>query len=189
MDFGGILFLFPIIFIAITISFLFFTCGKKQFQVLSVKRYRILNIIKIACIVLSSIFIVLSLLYAIILSIAGKQLKHLGFTNKRDSSEKIIGNILGFLFIIYYLICVGLFVCERRIFNEVGTSEKPGPAAKFDLYGNPIINNNTGVNILNPGNGMVLNVVQIEQSNNIQNVKNLNIKNNIIPQDSDKRMN
>ena len=97
---GGIILLFPIIFLAISIAFLVFICGKnKEFQVLSVKKYFILNIIKIICIVLSSILIILSVLYSILIVKAYNQIY---FSYQIDSLTKLIGQICGALFIVYY---------------------------------------------------------------------------------------
>ena len=67
---GGILYVFPIIFFGMSIAFLVFTCGRREYQVLSVKKYMILNTLKIVCIVISSIFIALSLLYSVLITIA-----------------------------------------------------------------------------------------------------------------------
>lgn len=152
---GGIILLFPIIFLVISITFLVFICGKnKEFQVLSVKKYFILNIIKILCIVLSSILIVLSLLYSILITKAYNQIY---FSYQIDSLTKLIGHICGALFIVYYIACVILFSCEFKIFKSVGTALKPGPEALYDINGNPIFQ---------------MNPVVVVVANNIQNVPN-----------------
>lgn len=176
---GGIIFVFPIIFFGMSIAFLVFTCGDRQFQVLSVKKYIILNTLKIVCIVLSSILIALSLAYAILASIV------------LNGEDKGIGSIIiAYFCIFYYIFCVCLFNGERKLFNEVGTAETPGPFAMYDLNGQnivrpkPIVNSN----VINPGivigpNGVPMQIVPIygynPYSQNIPNSQNVPNEQNV----------
>ena len=56
--------------------------------------------------------------------------------------EGVANMMVGYLIIIYYIICICIFIDERRTFVLVGTSESPGPYAKYDLNFQPIIRQN-----------------------------------------------
>ena len=93
-----------------SIAFLVFTCGRREYQVLPVKKFMVLNTLKIVCIVLSSIFIALSLLYSVLITIALNNIRHNGPINL----------LVGYMIVLYYIICVYLFSCEKRLFTLVG---------------------------------------------------------------------
>jgi len=185
---GGILLAFPIIFFGVAIAFLVFTCGKKEYQVLPIKLYIKLNILKILCIVLSILFAALSILYAALITKALNDIEVEGVANM----------MVGYLIIIYYIICICIFIDERRTFVLVGTSESPGPYAKYDLNFQPIIRQNPE-NINNQGIGNdQMREVQIHYSNysnaymqnmpKNQNMQNVYIKQNIMAGNSGDRM-
>ena len=185
---GGIVLAFPIIFFGMSITFLVFTCGKREYQVLPVKLYIKLNILKILCIVLSALFFALSLLYSILITKALNDIRVEGVANM----------MIGYLIMLYYIVCICIFIDERRTFVLVGTSEAPGPYAKYDLNYQPIVRENPE-NINNPviGDGQTREV-QIHYSNfsnaymqnatKNQNLQNLYIKQNSIPRNSGDRM-
>ena len=139
---GGIVFAFPLIFFGMSIAFLVFTCGKREYQVLPVKLYIKLNILKILCIVLSALFAALSILFSALITKALNDIKEEGIANM----------MVGYLIILYYIFCICIFAGERSIFASVGTSEAPGPYAIYDLNYQPIIRenpenvNNQGIN-------------------------------------------
>ena len=185
---GGIVLAFPIIFFGMSIAFLVFTCGKKEFQVLPVKLYSKLNSLKKLCIVFSALFTALSILYAALLTQALNDIK----------AEGIANMMIGYLIILYYIVCICIFVDERRTFVLVGTSESPGPYAKYDLNYQPIIRENSE-KVNNQGIGDAqTRVVQIHHSNysneymqnasKKQNNQNVYIKQNIMVGNSDDRM-
>ena len=165
-----------------SIAFLVFTCGRREYQVLPVKKFMVLNTLKIVCIVLSSIFIALSLLYSVLITIAFNNIRHNGPINL----------LVGYIIILYYIICVCLFSCEKRLFTLVGSSANPGPFALYNVNGQPMFMA-TPLSIINPAfnsgqNFVQMQVVPIYANNafapnipNNQNALSINIK-----QDSDK---
>lgn len=191
---GGIIFVFPIIFFGISIAFLVFTCGDRQFQVLSVKKYIIFNTLKIICIVLSSILIALSFAYAILSSIV------------LSGEAKGLGSIIiSYFCVLYYIFCVCLFNGERKLFKEIGTAETPGPFAIYDIYGQKIVRPKSIVNAnaVNPNNvigpnGVPMQLVPIYGSNpysqntpnsqNVQNEPNVYINKPDLPSNNEDKM-
>ena len=161
---GGIIFIFPIIFFAMSIVFLVFSCGIRQYQVLPPKKYIILNILKILCIVISSILIAVSFIYSILINIAFNDIH----------KDKVLNIFLGYLITVYYIVCVVLLCSERKLFYLVGTSIAPGPYALFDINSQPIIRAQA-VNIVNPS--YVVGQVPISQmytpNSDVQNIQNL----------------
>ena len=165
-----------------SIAFLVFTCGRREYQVLPVKKFMVLNTLKIVCIVLSSIFIALSLLYSVLITIALNNIRHNGLINL----------LVGYMIVLYYIICVCLFSCEKRFFTLVGSSANPGPFALYNVNGQPMFMA-TPLSIINPAfnsgqNFVQMQVVPIYANNafapnipNNQNALSINIK-----QDSDK---
>lgn len=134
-------FVFVIIFLIIQIIFLVFSCGIKQYQVLSSNIFNIFKIIKFVCIILSSIFIALSLIYGILLHVSLFQ--YGDFIQNTDQCDFGItmGILFGYSGVGYYITLLICFIYERKIFLEVGTSENPGPQAQYDINGNKILNN------------------------------------------------
>ena len=136
---GVVLFIFPIIFLVIEIVFLVFTCGNKEFTPLPETTFKVLNAIKIICLTLSVIFIFLSILYGILLAVA--YVEYINIVQNFDSCVIgiFVGMIYGYYGFWYYItISVG-FSKERDLFKQVGSVENPGPGAKFDANGNPIV--------------------------------------------------
>lgn len=153
----GLIFAFGTLFLIIEIIFIIFSCGDRQFQTLTPKLFNYFNIIRIICIILSSIFIFLNVLGAILLSITFRQYVFLAI---EYSVEVALGIILGFLWC-YYGIFVSIylttgFVSERRKFILVGSDENPGPEAKLKSNGNLISRNPPPVtgNIDSPQNNI-----------------------------------
>jgi hypothetical protein len=136
---GVILFIFPIIFLVIEIVCIIFTCGNKEFTVVTPTVFNVFNIIKIICITLSTIFIFLSVLYGILLIIT--LIQYLALVKFTDSCARgiIYGIVYGYYGFYYYIVLACAFCAERNKFVLVGTSEQPGPDAKFDLNGNQIV--------------------------------------------------
>lgn len=136
---GVVLFIFPIIFLAIEIVCTIFTCGNKEYTVVTPTIFNIFNIIKIICITLSTIFIFLSVLYGILLIVA--LIQYLALVKITDSCARgiIFGIVFGYYGFYYYIVLACAFCAERAKFILVGNSEQPGPDAKFDLNGNQIV--------------------------------------------------
>ena len=86
-----------------SIAFLVFTCGRREYQVLHVKKFMVLNTLKIVCIVLSSIFIALSLLYSVLITIALNNIRHNGPINL----------LVGYM-IVYIILFVYVYSRVRR---------------------------------------------------------------------------
>lgn len=136
---GVILFVFPCIFLICEIVFLVFACGNKEFTPLPITTFNVLNIIKIICVTLSTIFIFLSILYGVILVFALFQY----YTFVPNIDRCVIGIVIGMVFGYYsfwfYITLSCGFCKERGLFLLVGTIENPGAGAKFDANGNPIV--------------------------------------------------
>ena len=172
-----------------SIAFLVFTCGIREYQVLPEKNFIILNILKILCIVISSILIALSFIYSVLINIIFHDIH----------KDKSVNIMLGYFFMLYYILSVSLFSVERKHFYLVGTSTAPGPYALYDLNYQPIIHAQA-VNIVSPS--YVVGQVPINQMyppksyiQNIQNIsdnqnpQNLYIKQNLVDENSENRMN
>ena len=138
---GTILFLFSLLFLIVEIVFLIFSCGIKEFKVLPDTTFTIFNIIKIICITLSTILIFLSILYGILLAVVFAQ--YINLVNIIDSCAigVIVGMVYGYYGLWYYIILSCAFCNERTHFLNVGCESKPGPEAKYDINGNPIVYN------------------------------------------------
>ena len=136
---GVFLFVFPLIFLGISIVFLIYVCGNKEYTVLSIKTYSIFNTIKIICITISSIFVFLSVIYAALLLIALVQYLALVHTTDSCSIGIAIGMIFGYYGLYYYITMACAFSAERNKFVLVGNAASPGPDAKYDVNGNQII--------------------------------------------------
>ena len=135
---GIVLFVFPGIFLGVEILFLIFVCGIKEYKVMSTKMYNIFNIIKIVCIILSTLFIFLSVLYSALLIVA--LLQKMTVTIFPDSCTVgiVVGMVDGIYGFYFYIALSCAFCTERKKFMLVGSEEKPGPDAKYDLNENPI---------------------------------------------------
>ena len=135
---GVILFIFPLIFLAFEIVFLIFACGIKEYQVLSNTAFTVFNALKILCITISTILIFLSILYGILLIIA--LIQYIALVLNIDSCAVgiIIGMVYGYYCFWFYIILSCAFCTERRKFYNVGSQERPGFDAQYDINGNPI---------------------------------------------------
>lgn len=156
---GTILFIFPLKFLICSIVFVIFTCGIKEYQILSNTIFNILNIMKIICITLTSIFSILSLLYAILM--IAVLIQYINLINIIDSCVVgiFIGMVYGYYGIWYYVVLVCAFAKERTMMINIENEEKPGPDAKYDIQGNPRVVPNAIVII--PSQQMIL--VQIQK--------------------------
>jgi hypothetical protein len=136
---GVILFIFPIIFLAAEIVFLVFAWGNKEYQIMKTSTYNILYGIKIAAYALAIIFIFLAILYGILLIVALVQ--YIGLVKIFDSCAIgiVIGMVYGYYCFWYYIILSCGLASERNLFVGVGSEEKPGPNAQYDVNGNPIV--------------------------------------------------
>ena len=202
---GVLLFIFPIIFLVIEIIFIIFTCGIKEYTVLSNNTFNIMNILKIACITLSTIFIFLSILYSILLIIA--LIQYIGLIHILDSCSIgiIVGMVYGYYGLWYYIILSCAFCSERTKFLNVGSEGKPGPEALYDINGNTILKANQPIIIaqtIQPQNPQVVEVkpnpINYSNSNGIgdeyivvngityKRVDNVNVNININQRDNNK---
>ena len=136
---GIILFIFPLIFLVAEIVYIIFVCGIKETQVLRMTTYTVFNILKITTMTLAIIFILLALLYSILLMLAMIQYKNIMSNADSCVIGIIIGIIFGYYSCIYYIILSCNFSREHRLFKEVGSADRPGPKAQYDIFGNPII--------------------------------------------------
>ena len=135
---GIVLFIFPGIFLGVEILFLIFVCGIKEYKVLSTKMYNIFNIIKIVCIILSTLFIFLSVLYSALLIVALFQKITVALFPDSCTVGIVIGIVDGIYGFYFYIALSCAFCTERKKFMLVGSADNPGPDAKYDLNENPI---------------------------------------------------
>ena len=135
---GIVLFIFPGIFLGVEILFLIFVCGIKEYKVLSTKMYNIFNIIKIVCIILSTLFIFLSVLYSALLIVALLQKITVALFPDSCTVGIVIGIVDGIYGFYFYIALSCAFCTERKKFMLVGSADNPGPDAKYDLNENPI---------------------------------------------------
>ena len=134
---GSLLFLFELIFLGCEILFLIFVCGKREYTVLSEKKFKIFNVIKICCFIISSISIFMSLLYIFLLIIALFQ--YFNYANISSCSNGIFIGIIFGLYSFYFYISFTVSLCKiRERFLMVGNDKSPGPEAKYDLKGSEI---------------------------------------------------
>ena len=134
---GSVLFSFSGIFLGVEILFMIFICGVKEFQVLSTTMYNIFNIIRIVCIILSIAFIALCSLYSSLLAVV--LVNYVGcYLFDECFAGILIGIVYGGYGFWFYIILSCAFCTERQKFVLVGSEEKPGPDAKYDVNGNPI---------------------------------------------------
>ena len=136
---GIILFIFPLIFLVAEIVYIIFLCGIKETQVLRITTYTVFNILKIITMTLAIIFILQALLCSILLMLAMIQYKNIMSNADSCLIGIIIGIIFGYYSCIYYIILSCNFSREHRLFKEVGSADRPGPKAQYDIFGNPII--------------------------------------------------
>ena len=139
---GTILFIFPLLFLIAEIVYLIFTCGISENQVHSLTTFNVLNILKSSTYSLSIIFIFLAILYGILLFIALMQ--YYSFypdtitPEGKCSSGIIYGMVFGYYSFYFYITLATILGRERALFLEVGSQEKPGPRAEYDINGNMI---------------------------------------------------
>lgn len=138
MGLGIILFIFPLIFLCAEIAYLIFVCGIRETQVLSLKTYKIFNIIKLVTYILSIIFIFLAVLYGTLIIVALAQ--YIKLVDFIDSCVigMIIDIVFGYYSFWYYIILACALGKERKLFIDVGNEASPGPKAEYDVKGNPI---------------------------------------------------
>ena len=136
---GIILFIFSLLFLISEIVYIAFVCGIRETQLLKTITFNVFNIFKIITKILSIIFIFLGLLYCILLSFT--LYEYIFFIENLDSCGTgiIIGIIFGFYNFINYIILASAFSIEYNLFKEVGSVDKPGPKAQYDVFGNQII--------------------------------------------------
>ena len=136
---GIILYIFSFLFLISEIVYIAFVCGIRETQLLKTITFNVFNIFKIITKILSIIFIFLGLLYCILLSFT--LYEYIFFIENLDSCGTgiIIGIIFGFYNFINYIILASAFSIEYNLFKEVGSVDKPGPKAQYDVFGNPII--------------------------------------------------
>lgn len=136
---GVLLFIFPILFLVAEIVYLVMAWGTKEFQIMKTNIFNILNGVKIGVLTFSIIFIFLAILYGILLIAA--LIQYIGLIEFIDSCSIgiIIGMIYGYYSFWFYIILSCGFSKERSLFIEVGSEEKPGPKAEYDVNGNAII--------------------------------------------------
>lgn len=136
---GVVLFIFPIIFLAAEIVFLVFAWGNKEFQIMKTTTYNILYPIKIVVYALAIIFIFLAILYGCLL--IGALAQYISLVHIFDSCGlgMVIGIVYGYYCFWYYIILSCGLASERNLFVAVGSEEKPGASAQYDVNGNPIV--------------------------------------------------
>ena len=136
---GIILYIFSLLFLISEIVYIAFVCGIRETQLLKTITFNVFNIFKIITKILSIIFIFLGLLYCILLSFT--LYEYIFFIENLDSCGTgiIIGIIFGFYNFINYIILASAFSIEYNLFKEVGSVDKPGPKAQYDVFGNQII--------------------------------------------------
>ena len=136
---GVVLFIFPILFLVAEIVFLVFSWGNKEFQIMKTSTYNILYVLKIIAYALAIIFIFLAVLYGCLLIVALAQ--YISLVTFLDSCARgiIIGIVFGYYCFWYYIILSCGFASERNLFISIGSEEKPGANAQYDVNGNPIV--------------------------------------------------
>ena len=190
---GVFLFLFSLIFLGISILFLVYVCGNKEYKVLATKTYIIFNIIKIICITISSISVFLSVIYAALLLIALVQ--YIALVKVADSCTIgiVIGMIFGYYGIYYYITMACAFSSERNKFVLVGHADIPGPDAKYDINGNLIIRQvivqaPTQYYAQVPNNNLYVQAQINQKQNYIPNVQYNYMNNNAVNVENDKQI-
>lgn len=159
---GVILFIFPILFLGTEITFLIFSWGMKEFKIMRTSTYNILYVCKIIAYSFAIIFIFLAILYGCLLIAAVAQ--YITLITYIDSCARgmIIGIVFGYYSFWYYIILSCGFAKERELFISIGSEEKPGPNAQYDVEGNPIVR---AVIAAQPVIGVVQPVQPIQQMN------------------------
>ena len=139
---GTVLFIFPILFLVAEIIYLIFTCGISENQVVSLTTFNVFNILKTTTYTISIIFIFLSILYGILLFFALMQYYSFypdSITYDGQCAGGIVyGMIFGYYSFYFYITLATILGRERAYFLEVGSQEKPGPRAEYDINGNMI---------------------------------------------------
>jgi len=125
--------------LAFNIIYLIFTWGQKEYRVMSNTSFTVFNTLLIICITFSIILIFLSILYGILLVVA--LLQYLILVPIFDSCAIgiTIGMVFGYYGLWYYIALSCAFCGERSHLLNIGYADKPGPDAKYDINGNPII--------------------------------------------------
>ena len=174
IGFEVLYFILNLFFIVFEIIYSRYTKKEKEYKVLPAKIFNIFNNIKIISITLSSILIAINIAYICLLIAAISQ--YLNFTDFDTCAFRLVtGIIISFYYLWYYITLVILFEKERKILIEVGTDEKPGPQAKYDISGRAISQNNTTspVTIINVNNNdqqqqivSEARTIEVQQNNN-----------------------
>lgn len=149
---GILLFIFTLIFIGVEIMLLYFSCGDKEYKLLSAKKFNIINIILIICIVASGISIILSILFSYLITRAFLQYSDFilyieknffksetFFTGDRCSFCLVMGFLYGYYQNFHFIVLVVGFPILRNKFKNMGYEGNPGPAELFDINGNRVI--------------------------------------------------
>ncbi len=140
---GTILFIFPLTFLIDHIVFLIFACGDKEYRIMSNTVFGILNGLLIGSLIISIILIFLSILYGVLLVVIYIEYFFLLLTFDTCLKNIIIQMAFGYYGFWFYITLSCAFCRERTHLTNIGCVEKPGPNAKFDINGNPIIQNST----------------------------------------------
>ena len=136
---GSILFVFPILFLAAEIAYVVFVSGIRETQVLSMKAFAVLNVLKILTYTFSIIFIFFAIGYGALL--LGALIQYMNFAEIFDScaTRILAGMFFGYYSFWYYITLACIFGRERQYFVEVGNETAPGPRATYDINGKPIV--------------------------------------------------
>ncbi len=136
---GIAIFVLSILYFVISIIYLFFSCGEKEFMPLNLGVYCLLTILGSICSSLAGIFCGVCVLYAVCLAVAFYAY-FLKLLIPLDGC--LYGIIYQFVFAIYmfwYFIIVSCAFCSIRThIIATGNVENIGPRARFDANGNPI---------------------------------------------------
>ena len=138
LGFGIVILIFIFCYIGAGILFWIYLRGVKEYQVLPAKTYTIFNIIRLVCIYSSLLLIAMSVLYVILLIATFAQYAKLLNVLNSITTGLILGIVFGIYCFFYFITTACGFYTERNKFVLVGSDEKPGPDAKYDINQNPI---------------------------------------------------
>jgi len=145
---GIILFIFNLLFLGSEILVFIYSLGDKEFTLLSNKIFNILNYTLIISLILSSIFLVLSLTYGILLDTSFNEYDEIVRVDYDSCEDNImIGTIYGYYGFWHYIVLIVGFPVLRYKFIKVGYGDKPGPLSQFDINGNRIIRSHSNMQI------------------------------------------
>ena len=186
LGFGIVILIFIFCYIGAGILFWIYLRGVKEYQVLPAKTYTIFNIIRLVCIYSSLLLIAMSVLYVILLIATFAQYAKLLNVMNSITTGLILGIVFGIYCFFYFITTACGFYTERNKFVLVGSDEKPGPDAKYDINQNPIfrqvnpptsLDNNKGQPL--PQNSYSQNKIPQQQGvsiNNLNSKERLGVK-------------